>query len=308
MKSNISRKACLCYNFQIFHEGDNMPPIAIITDTDSSLPLEEAKKYNIAQVPIIVQFGDDSYRDVYDIDNPAVFGRIDKEGKFPTTAAPSPGQFVEAFKTAFEAGARSVLCFNVSSEVSATYASARTAAETLPGKDIRIIDTRNLCLGQGFMAIAAAEAVAKGASEEEAIAAAESTCERSHLFASLATLKYLAMSGRVGQLAAGIANLMDVKPILTVKDGKLQLLERIRTQSKSWSRTVDVAVEANAGHKIERMVIIHVKALEAAGQFEKLVRAALPCPEEILYAEMNPGLSIHSGSGLVGMVFVTAKQ
>ena len=284
-----------------------MPPIAIITDTDSSLPIDLAKKYNIVQVPIIVQFGEDSYRDVYDIDNPVVFGRIDKEGKFPTTAAPSPGQFAEAFKSAFAAGARSVLCFNVSSEVSATYISARNAAEMFPGKDIRVIDTRNMCLGQGFMALAAAEAVAGGASEGEALAAAESTGQRSHLFASLATLKYLAMSGRVGHLAAGIAGLMNVKPILTVMDGKLQLLERVRTQSKSWARTVEVAVEANAGCKIERMIIIHVNALEAAKRFEKQVQAAMAYREEIMYAEMNPGLSIHSGSGLVGVVFVTAK-
>lgn len=284
-----------------------MPPIAIITDTDSSLPLDLARKYNIVQVPIIVQFGDDSYLDVYEIDNPVVFGRIDKEGKFPTTAAPSPGQFAEAFKSAFEAGARSVLCFNVSSEVSATFVSARTAAEMFPGKDIRVIDTRNLCLGQGLMAIAAAESVAAGASEEEAIAAAESVGQRAHLFASLATLKYLAMSGRVGHLAAGFAGLMDVKPILTVKDGKLQLLERVRTQSKSWARTVEVAVEASAGCKLEHMVILHVNALEAARQFENLIQAAMPCPTDVMYAEMNPGLSIHSGSGLVGVVFVIAK-
>lgn len=284
-----------------------MPPIAIITDTDSSLPLDWAKKFNIVQVPIIVQFGEESYRDVYEVDNPRVFSRIDKLGKFPTTAAPSPGQFAEAFKSAFDTGAGSVLCFNVSSEVSATYVSARTAAEMFPGKLIRVIDTRNLCLGQGFMAVAAAEAIAGGASEEEAIAAAESTGQRAHLFASLATLKYLAMSGRVGSLAAGIAGLMDVKPILTVKDGRLQLLERVRTQSKSWARTVEVAIEANAGCEFERLAIIHVNALEAARRFEKQIRAAMPCPAEIIYAEMNPGLSIHSGPGLVGVVFVTKK-
>jgi DegV family protein with EDD domain len=284
-----------------------MPRIAIITDTDSSLPIELARQFNIVQVPITVQFGNDSYRDAFDIDNPAIFGRIDKEGKFPTTSAPSPGQFIEAFKAAFDAGAESVLCFNVSSEVSATFASARNAADMFPGKDIQVIDTRSLCLGQGFMALAAAEAVAQGKCKEDALAIAESTGQRVHLFASLSTLKYLAMSGRVGHLTAGIAGLLDVKPILTILDGKLQLLERIRTQSKSWSRTIEVAAEACAGHKIERMTIIHVNALEAARQFEGLVREALPCPEQILYAEMNPGLSIHSGSGLVGVVFVTAQ-
>jgi DegV family protein with EDD domain len=284
-----------------------MPAIAIVTDTDSSLPLEIAKNHNIVQVPITVQFGNESFRDAYDIDNPMVFGRIDKEGKFPTTAAPSPGQFAEAFKSAFDDGAKSVLCFNVSSEVSATYASARNAADMFPGKDIRIVDTRSLCMGQGLIVLAAAEAVASGASEEEAIAIAESVGRRVHLFASLSTLKYLAMSGRVGQLAAGFAGLLDVKPILTILDGKLQLLERVRTQSKSWARTVELATETICGCKIERMVIIHVKALEAAQKFEKLVQAALPCPMEIMYAEMNPGLSIHSGSGLVGVTFVTKE-
>ena len=283
-----------------------MSRIAVVTDTDSSLPLEVAKKHSIVQVPIIVQFGEDTFRDAYEIDNPAIFGRIDKDGKFPTTAAPSPGQFVEAFKAAFESGAESVLCFNVSSEVSATYASARNAAEMFPGKDIRVVDTRSLSMGQGLIVLAAAEAAAAGASVEEVLAVAESVGQRVYLFASLSTLKYLAMSGRVGHLAAGLAGVMDVKPILTIKAGKLQLLERVRTQSKSWARAVEVAVEASAGKKIEHMAIIHVKALEAAQQFEKLVRAALPCPAEAMYAEMNPGLSIHSGSGLVGVVFVTA--
>jgi len=284
-----------------------MSHAAIITDTDSGLPVEIAEKHNILQVPITIQFGDETFRDVYGIDNPTIFGRIDKYGKFPTTAAPSPGQFIEAFKSAFDSGVESLLCFTVSSEVSATYASALNAADMFPGKDISIIDTRSLALGQGFMVLAAAEALAKGASNAEAIATAEAVRNRTHLDAALSTLKYLAMSGRVGHLAAGIAGLLEVKPVLTIMDGKLQLLERVRTQSKSWSRTIEVAVEACGGKKIERMAIIHVNALKDARQFEKLVQAAMPCPTEVMYAEMNPGLSIHSGAGLVGTVFVTKE-
>ena len=284
-----------------------MANIAIITDTDSSLPMDIARNHRISQVPITIQLGEKSYQDAFEADNPLVFGWIDKEKKFPTTAAPSPGQFVEAFKQAFEAGAGTVLCFCVSSEVSATYAAARSAAEMLAGQDIRVMDTRNLSMGEGYMALAAAEAVAAGASAQEALAAAESVGKRVRLFASLATLKYLAMSGRVGHLAAGLAGMLDMKPILTVKDGKLQMLEKVRTQSKSWARAIQITTESGQGCGIDRLAILHVNALEKAKQFEALVQAALPCPTEIIYAEMNPGLSIHSGPGLVGVVFVTKE-
>jgi DegV family protein with EDD domain len=284
-----------------------MSHIAIVTDTDSSLPLELAKKHNIVQVPIIIQFGEESFRDVYDINNETIFARIDKEGKLPTTAAPSPGQFMEAFKTAFDSGADSVLCLNISSEMSATYASARQAAEMLPGKRIEVVDTRSLAMGQGFMVLAAAEAISNGASIEEAVATAEEIRSRTSLFGSLATLKYIAMSGRVSHLAAGMAGLLDIKPVLTLQNGKLELLEKIRTQRKSWNRAIELSVEKAAGRKINKVAILNVKAPEAARQFEGLLRTALPCPEEIIFANVTPGLSVHTGAGLVAVVFVTAK-
>jgi DegV family protein with EDD domain len=284
-----------------------MPRIAIITDTDSALPGELAKKYGIVQVPIIVQFGEESIQDVYGIDNETIFTRIDKEGKLPTTAAPSPGQFVEAFKQAFNSGAEAVLCFNISSEMSATYASARQAAELLPDKQIEVVDTRSLAMGQGYMVLAAAEAIAKGASIQEAIAAAEDVRSRTHLFGALTTLKYIAMSGRVSALAAGMAGLLDIKPILTLRNGKLELLEKIRTQSKSWNRTIELVIEKAAGKKIEELAILNVKCPDSAVQFESLLRAAIPCPENIVQTGMNPGLSVHTGSGTVAVIIVVAK-
>jgi DegV family protein with EDD domain len=284
-----------------------MSRTAIITDTDSSLPFDLAKKYNIVQVPIIIQFGEESFRDAYDIDNQAVFARIDREGKLPTTAAPSPGQFAEAFKTAFDSGADSVLCFNISSEMSATYASARQATEMFPGKRIEVVDTRSLAMGQGYMVLAAAEVLARGGSIEDALAAANDMRDRTFLFGALATLKYIAMSGRVSHLAAGMAGLLDIKPILSLQNGKLELLEKIRTQNKAWNRAVELSVEKTAGRKIEKMAVLHVNAPEAGHQFESLLRAALPCPDEILFTDIKPGLSIHSGAGMVTVVCVLAK-
>jgi DegV family protein with EDD domain len=284
-----------------------MPKIAVVTDTDSSLPLDLAKKHDIAQVPINVLFGEESYRDVFDITCKETFARIDREGVLPTTSAPSPGQFADAFRAAFDGGAESVLCFNVSGEVSATYAAAFTAREMFPGRDISVVDTRSLSLGQGLMVLAAAEAVAGGSSADEAVAAAMDVGSRTHLFAALSTLKYVAMSGRVGYLAAGMAGLLSIKPIMTIREGKLDLLERIRTQKKSWERVVELCLEAVNGRPIQRMAMIHVNALEDAHQLESMLRAKLDCPTELLFAEMNPGLSIHAGSGIVGVAFVTAK-
>jgi len=284
-----------------------MPPIAIITDTDSSLPLDLAKQYHIVEVPIIVQFGEESFRDGYDIDNATVFARVNREGKLPSTAAPSPGKFIEAYQAAFDGGAEQILCLTISSEMSAVYTAALSAAEMFPGRTIKVVDSRTVSFGEGLMAIEAAKAIANGASMEAAVSAALDLRDRTHLFAALSTLKYLAMSGRVGQVAAGFGSLLEIKPILTLRNEKLEMLERIRTQGKAWSRLIELTLEACGGRAVESLAILHVNAPEAAGQFEQQVRAALDCPPGIRHVEMTPGLSVHTGDGLVGIVFVTKK-
>ena len=284
-----------------------MPRYSVITDTDASISLAQAEKLAIRQVPIIVQFGEESFRAVYDIDDKQTFSRIDSTGKLPTTSAPSPGHFVQEFKAAFDQGAEGILCLTVSSEVSATYAAAVTASQDFPGKDITIVDTRSLSMGQGFQVLYAAEALQKGASRDEVLTIAKSVEERTHFFAALSTLKYLAMSGRVGHFTAGIANLLNVKPILTIQNGKLDLIERVRTKNKAWSRLIELVVEKTIGHSIERMAIAHVAASESAVEFESMLRKNIACPPEISFCELTPGLSVHSGAGLVGVAIVLGK-
>ncbi|MGQ9833957.1 MAG: DegV family protein [Candidatus Villigracilaceae bacterium] len=283
-----------------------MRPIAVITDTDASLPLELAEKHKIRLVPIIVNFGEESYQAVYEIDDHAVFERINRDGRLPTTSAPAPGQFVEAYRQAFETGAESILCFTVSAEVSATYKAALAAKEEFPGRDIEVVDTRQLSISQGFMALAAAEAIEAGASKEEALARARQAGANAHLYAALPTLKYIAMSGRVSQVAAGIAGVLSIQPILSIKDGKLDLLEKARTRRRAWERVIELCAEAIGGKTVERFALLNVDAPEDAAQFEAQLRAALPAlPKEYILAELTPGLSVHSGAGIVGAAFVT---
>ena len=174
----------------------------------------------------------------------------------------------------------------------------------LPEHTIEVVDSRVVSMAQGFMVLAAAEAVRAGADIAGAVAAALALGDRTYLHGAFSTLKYLAMSGRVGQVAAGFGNLLSVKPIVTMRDGKLDLLEKVRTRSKSLARVVELTGEAMAGRPIQQMAVLHVAVPDEAVALEAQLRAALPCPPTILHAGLTAGLSVHTGAGMLGVVAV----
>ncbi|MDR3578162.1 MAG: DegV family protein [Anaerolineaceae bacterium] len=284
-----------------------MPKIAVITDTDSSLPPQIADKYGIQQVPITIHFEDHSYTSGVDIDDKLLFELVDRFNKLPTTSAPSPSAYSAAYESAFSQGAESIVSICVSSKVSSTYDAALSASENFPGRDITVIDSKNLSMAQGFMAIAAAEAAQRGASKDEVLATISSMGPRLQLFAVLSTLKYLALSGRVGKFVAGMADTFNIKPILTMDDGKLVLLERVRTRNKAVERVLELLHKSLDGKPIERVAILHINDLKRAGEFQKQLCAEFHCPDSILTVEFTPGLSVHAGSGVVGVVVLAGK-
>ncbi len=281
-----------------------MTKFAIITDTDGSIPLDLSEKFGIQQVPIGIHFPEEVYEAVLEIDDQRLFECIERLGKLPTTSAPSTGKWLDAFKRAFDQGCDEVICFCVSSAVSGTYNAAVAALEFLPDQPVTVIDTQSLAIGQGFMVLEAAKAAAEGADKEEIIERAFDVQKRTALYGALATLKYLAMSGRVGYLAAGVAQLLSVKPILSIRDGKLDMLEKVRTQRKAWARCIELAKESLGDSEVEQLAILHVDAKDAALEFEQQLREQINCPQEYILCELTPGLSVHTGSGLVGVSFV----
>jgi DegV family protein with EDD domain len=285
-----------------------MASIAVVTDTDSSLPAELAARYGILQVPISVHFGQDTLRAGVDIDDATLFARVDREGKYPTTSAPAPGEFAEAYRVAFARGADEIVCICVSSALSAVGQAATTAAGTMPDRRITIVDSQAVAMVQGFMAIEAAEAAQAGAPAEEIVRRAIAARDRSTIYGALATLKYLAMSGRVGHVAAGFANLLEVKPIVTLVDGKLQMLERVRSRKRALARVIELTSEALAGRTLKRLAVQHVACPEEALAFKEQLCAAISCPDEVVIAEFTPGLSVHTGAGLIGVAATAAAS
>ena len=283
-----------------------MKKIAIITDSDASLPSDIAAENDIRVVPISVNFGEEVFLAGIDLDDMALFERIDRTKKLPTTAAPPPSAFAAAYQSAFDSGADEVICICVSSKISGTYNSAVTACESFPGRNIDVVDSLNVTLGQAFMALDAADAARRGEGREAILAHIESMKPRLNMFGALSTLKYLALSGRVGKLAAGFADTLNIKPILTSRDGKLEMLERVRTNKKAIERLLELTVQSLNGRGVERCGIIHVCNPEGAQAFRDMLLREVDCPANTMIAEFHPGLSVHTGSGMVG-VAVLAK-
>jgi DegV family protein with EDD domain len=282
-----------------------MSKISIITDTDSSLPIELANQYDIKQVPITIHFGESTYTTGVDINDAILFEIIDQAKKLPTTSAPPPGAFELAYQKAFDDGYESIICICVSSRVSATYQSAVTAREQFPEKDITVVDSLNLSLAQGLIVLTAAKYAKDGLPKNDILEKIESMKTNLHVFAALPTLKYLAMSGRVGKLAAGLADTLNIKPILSVQDGKLDLLEKIRTMKKAQKRLLELAKESINNKKILQIGMIHVNNETGTKELYRELCSVLPCPPDPIIAEFTPGLSVHAGAGVIGFVILT---
>ena len=282
-----------------------MAKIALVTDTNSSLPADLARKSGITLVPIHIQFGEETYITGQDIDDTKLFEIIDATNKLPTTAAPSPEAFRKAFEETLSQGSDEIICICCSSKASATYNAALVAAEQFPEGQISVFDSLQLSLAEGFQVLEAEKMIQAGEKREAIIAHLEDWRPKIHVFAALPTLKYLVMGGRMGRLTAGLANTLNIKPVLTTMDGKLELLEKVRTWRKARERLVELASNCTAGKSVQQLGLVHVNNKEGALALHKMLSKTLDYSAEPLVAEFTPGLSVHAGSGVIGFVVVT---
>lgn len=281
-----------------------MKTIAIVTDTDSSLPVDLALQHGIRQVPINLIIDGETFESGVDLDDRLLFSMLKKSQRYPTTAAPAPAAFAREFSAAIQEGARTILCVCVSRNTSSTYDSALLASQMFQ-HDIVVIDSQFLSMSQGFMVLTAAELVSGGASRDEVIEHLANVGKRIHTFAVLPSVRFIALSGRVSKLSANIADTLEIKPILTVQDGKLEVVSRQRTFKRAVDKMLEMLQQSCGGKPVERVAIIHANDVEGARSLQEKVKAIAPGVDTYILAEFTPGLSLHTGPGTIGISVLT---
>ncbi|MCR4425561.1 MAG: DegV family protein [Firmicutes bacterium] len=274
-----------------------MPRVKIVTDSSNGLPPEIVSKYDITVVPIQIQFGAESYKEGWDITREEFYRKLD-EPVMPTTSQPSPGDFVNAYKS-LVGTCDSIISIHLTSKGSGTCQAAKLAAEMIEGADITVVDTKTAGMGTGLIVIAAAEAALEGKGPEEIMKIIERGIQTTHIFVTLPTLKYLRRSGRVPQVQAMVATLLSIKPVLACRDGLVEAIERVRTFQSSARRVIELAAQACEG-RAKRVVIMHSDALDQARALLEQLKEKISF-EEVIYAEMSGSLVVHGGPGMLGV-------
>jgi DegV family protein with EDD domain len=281
--------------------------VALITDSVAQVPVETARELGIAIVPLTVQIEGKPYRDGVDLDLTQLYNRMRNEKVVPTTIAPSPGEFEEAMRQCLDHGAKSVLCISLSSRLSSSYQNACLAARLLkeeePGREIEVLDSLSAAACEGFMAITAAQAAARGEPMEAILQAARQAGSRTGLVASFETLEYLARGGRIGKAAYMMGSLINIKPIITLdQKGTVAPAGAARSTKRALQAMVDFVGKRAKGHKKLQLTILEAEAPEQAAQLLELAEAQLQ-PEGIHKSVFTPVMGVHTGPGLIGLVY-----
>lgn len=286
-------------------ESSPLASTAIVADSSACLPPEIIAEYGIIIVPLTFLLGGELRRDG-ELLSHEFYERLRESRGAPLTNAPAPGEFLEAFRKARDAGATAVLCLTLSAEFSGTHSSAKNAAEMacgeLPGLDVQVTDSGGVAMVHGFGVLAAARAVRAGATLEEAAAAARDAAGRAHLVGALDTTRYLAKGGRVPWIVHWAASVLQIKPILATNGGKVGGVGRARTMARATSRLLDyMSARARPGAPLH-VAVMHTGALERAQELAGRVKERFD-PVELMLTEFTSVMGVHTGPGFTGLAF-----
>ena len=279
-----------------------MTSVHIVTDSSCDLPDNLITEMNIKIVPLKIRFGDTEFVDRVELTTEQFWEKCQASDELPSTAAPSPGAFVEEFQNAANEGATGVVAIILSGELSATIEAAQQAAQLVKDEiEVRVIDSRTVTLGLGSVVMGAASAANSGANIEEVAAIASDSVNRTQVHAALDTLENLRKGGRIGAAGSLLGSMLSIKPLIEVRNGVVEPAGKQRTRGKALSYLVGV-VEQNAD-QIEQIFVTHA-ACDDVDSFLEQVRSVVSV--EVLVGEVGPVVGAHAGIGTIGVAFQTA--
>jgi DegV family protein with EDD domain len=272
--------------------------VGVVTDSSSDLPAELVAKWGIEIVPLMIRFGDEELVDREELSTDEFWARCARSPVLPSTAAPAPGRFEQAYRNLAERGATSIVVVTISGALSATMQSAELAARSVEGLDVRVVDSRTVTLGLGTIALAAAELSADGADPDAVEQRARELVERTRVFGALDTLENLKKGGRIGNAKALLATALSIKPIIEVADGVVEQHGKQRTRTKALAFLVDKV--ASFQGRVEHLAVMHA----AADDVDQFVEQLRPyAPGGIVVGQIGPVIGAHAGPRTIGVAF-----
>lgn len=282
-----------------------MSKIAIITDSTASMPPNLLEKYSVTCLPQVLIWDHTTYRDLVDIQPDAFYQRLSTSKTMPTTSQVSMQDFNTAYKRLLDQGSE-ILCILISSKLSGTIASAQQAKENFPGAPIEIIDSLSTSLAMSFQILSAAQAAGRGASLKECAQSAKKVLDKSGVLFAVDTLEFLHRGGRIGGAARFLGTALGLKPILEVRSGKIEPVERVRTQRKSFERLLDLVGERVAGSPAPAFGVLDANAPDSSKFLCDQIMERFKVTE-VIASPISPVLGTHTGPGTVGVAYYTGE-
>ncbi len=280
--------------------------VKIITDTTSCLSPEFARRYQIPVIPQVINFGEESYLEGVNLDNATFMQKLRNSKELPKTAAPPPELFSREFQRLVPLG-EPILCIHPSIEVSGTVRSATVAAMDFPQADIRIIDTRLIASPLGSIVEQAAIWAAEGLEIDMLVKNVEALMQRARVFFLVSTLDYLTRGGRIGNASALLGSVLQIKPILTVRNGKVDQYEKERTHKRAVQRLTDIVCEQSNGNHNNVVTVMHADVPEEANALARELQAKLKLPVTPTITDVPPAIVTHGGPGILAVGFFVSN-
>lgn len=278
-------------------------PVHIITDSSCDLSEEVATGLGITVVPLEIRFGMQSFTDRVELTTADFWKRCRTSDELPSTAAPSPGAFAEAYQRAADAGASEVVVITLSGDLSATIEAAQQAASEPPnGLTCHVVDSRTVSAGLGLLVIAAAELAATGADGSQIADAIRTSAQRVRVHAALDTLENLRKGGRIGAAQSLLGSVLSIKPLITVTDGRVEPAGKQRTRTRALAHLVDLV--AAEGPNISQIAVMHADCDDVDDFVARIAPLTDAAPRVML---IGPVVGAHAGVGTIGVVFVTKE-